>query len=72
MVRHRIKIEPKFHQIDRLIGAGRLSRLFFSNINTGTGVLMGLAIKCVSVLVEGRMGAEGQPYEMQFLQLRLG
>lgn len=44
MHRQRPRIEPKFHQIEILMGAGRFRRLFFIRRGRGWGVLRGFAI----------------------------
>lgn len=43
-VKHRPRIEPKFHQIDRLTGAGRFRRLFLRENRSGWGVFRELGI----------------------------
>ena len=44
MIRQMPRIEPKFHQIDRLIGVGRSRRLCLSVAYRGLGVLSGFII----------------------------
>ena len=47
IVKQRPRIEPKFHQIERLIGAGRSRRLCFSVLYRGIGVFRGFIIGLV-------------------------
>ena len=63
MVKHTPRIEPKFHQIDRLIGAGRSRRPCLSVVYSGFGVFSGFIIfyrkTGLRVIGEGAQGSGG-------------
>lgn len=64
-IRHSPIIDPKFHQMEILIGVGMSSSLFFNNKNRGWGVLREFTIVLcrliigLCVLVRGKMGEGG-------------
>lgn len=55
-------MEPKFHQMEILMGVGRLRRLCFNKEKIGSGVLRGLTIM-VGLSVSGKGSEWAGPSE---------